>query len=151
MKNQSVINMWNEFCKTNPAAPETYDAWAFGDSKESADELAELVFDGTKTATSSLHLLYELENEELPYVGLHNVILNGKEQAVGIIETTSIELVPFHEVSAEHAYLEGEGDRSLAYWRKVHEDFFARELKGIKREFEEDMLIVCERFKVVYR
>ncbi|WP_406946736.1 ASCH domain-containing protein [Lactiplantibacillus plantarum] len=24
----------------------------------------------------------------------------------------------------DHAYLEGEGNRSLEYWRKVHKDFF---------------------------
>ena len=42
--------------------------------------------------------------------------------------------VPFDEVSKEHAYKEGEGDRSLAYWRDVHEDFFAEEfISAFKR------------------
>lgn len=33
-------------------------------------------------------------------------------------------LVPFDQVSERHAWLEGEGDRSLAYWREVHREAF---------------------------
>lgn len=29
----------------------------------------------------------------------------------------------YADVDERHAYAEGEGDRSLAYWRQVHEPF----------------------------
>ena len=151
MENNSVMKMWQEYQERVGEVRNEYDAWAFGDSKEMADELANLVLAGVKTATSSLYLLYELEDEALPYVGLHNIILNGKGEAVAIIETTSVQIIPYDEVTEEHAYLEGEGDRSLAYWQKVHEDFFKKELRGINRDFAANMLVVCERFKLVYR
>lgn len=48
-----------------------------------------------------------------------------------------------------HAYLEGEGDRLLEYWRRVHEEFFTEELKIIHQEFDTKMELVCEEFEVV--
>ena len=34
-----------------------------------------------------------------------------------------------NNVRAEHAYHEGEGDCSYAYWRTVHDEFFTRKYK----------------------
>ncbi|MEI3611849.1 ASCH domain-containing protein [Pseudogracilibacillus sp. SO30301A] len=150
MKNESAIQLWNEFKKVNPNAPSDYDVWAFGDSKEMADDLANLVLKGIKTATASNYILYDLENESYPYPGLHNIILDGDAEAVAIIETTAVVVVPFDEVTEEHAFLEGEGDRSLNYWREVHETFFNKEFEAIEQEFNDNMLVVCERFNLVF-
>jgi uncharacterized protein YhfF len=151
MSNDSVNQMWEDFKKINPSAlKKNYEAWAFGDSKEMADELAELVLHGSKTATASNYSLYE-ENESVPNVGLHNIILDGCGKAVAIVETTSVEIMPFDEVTEEHAYLEGEGDRTLKYWRDVHEDFFKKEFKEVNQEFHNKIPVVCERFKLLYK
>lgn len=61
-----------------------------------------------------------------------------------IIEATSVDITHYYDVTEERAYLEGEGDCSLAYWRRVHEDFFKKELQEISREFSADILVVCE-------
>lgn len=45
---------------------------------------------------------------------------------------------------------EGEGDRSLACWRQVHEDFFRAELAEAGLEFSPEMPVACEEFEVVY-
>lgn len=151
MKNDSIIQLWEDYCSKNSSAPKTYDAWAFGNSLEMANELAALVLEGKKTATSSLYKLFELGNEVFPYAGLHNIILDGSGKAIVIIETTEVKIIPFDEVSAEFAYLEGEGDRSLKYWQDVHEIFFKRELEGTGMEFDRKMQVVCEKFKLVYK
>lgn len=116
-----------------------------------ADELADLVLKGVKTATASNYILYELEEEKLPHVGLHNIILNGDGEAVAIMKTTSVEVIPFDEVTSEHAYLEGEGDCSLEYWREVHRDFYRKELEEVEREFNYKVPIVCERLNLLYK
>ncbi len=123
-----------------------YDAWAFGDD---ADCLAELVKTGIKTATSSLLLFYELEDEPLPQPGEYNIILDSNDEAVCIIRTTNVYTVPFDQVSEEHACREGEGDRTLKYWRSVHRKFFLEELKEIGKTFDEGLEVVCEEFEVV--
>ncbi len=48
------------------------------------------------------------------------------------------------------AYKEGEGDRSLEYWRKVHIDFLTRELAEINKAFTKKTQVVCEEFELVY-
>ena len=116
-----------------------------------ADQLAGLVIEGKKTATASNYIFYDMEQVPIPYKELHNIILDGSGKAVAIVETTSVNIMPFNEVSEEHAYLEGEGDRSLSYWRKVHEDFFKQELASIQQVFHEQIPVVCERFKLVYK
>ncbi|MFC7321497.1 ASCH domain-containing protein [Halobacillus campisalis] len=151
MSNDSIQEMWKDFKKTHPNAPTDFEAWAFGDSKEMADELAKLVLEGKKTATASNYTLYELDKEPLPHIGLHNIILDGDGKAVAIAETTSVDIIPFDEVTEEHAYLEGEGDRSLEYWRTVHEDFFKKELQEVNLDFHHKIPVVCEKFKVLYK
>ena len=139
--------LWAAFRAVCPDAGEEYEAWAYGDDP---DKLAELTRAGIKTATASAGPLYELEDEPLPEAGEYNVILDSRDEAVCVTRTTRVYTVPFCEVTAEHAYKEGEGDRSLAYWRQVHEDFFRTELAEAGLEFSPDMPVVCEEFEVVY-
>lgn len=142
--------MWKQFVAEKQLAPQmcAYTAWAFG---ASADELARLVLEGKKTATASAYDLYAKSGEPLPKEGEYSVILDGAGEAVCIICTSKVYVVPFCEVSAVQAYKEGEGDRSLAYWRKVHRDFFTRALAEAGLVFDENSRVVCEEFAVVYR
>lgn len=124
-----------------------YEAWAFG---VDADELGRLVRCGIKTATASACPLYEMEGEELPRAGEYSVILDSLEDAVCIIRTTKVYVTPYRDVTAEQAWKEGEGDRSLFYWREVHEPFFRQEMAAAGLTFTEDMGVVCEEFQVIY-
>ena len=139
--------LWAAYKAANPDAGEDYEPWAFGDDP---DLLAELTRTGVKTATSSAGPLYELEGEPLPEVGEHSVILDSRDRAVCVIRTTRVYTVPFDQVTAEHAYKEGEGDRSLAYWRQVHEEFFRAELAEAGLSFAPGMPVVCEEFEAVW-
>ena len=114
--------MWQAYKILNQTIGDKIDAWAFG---VEADYLAELVLMGQKTATSSAFDLYAVGNEPLPKENELSVILDSKENAICIIETTKVEVIPFKEVSEDHAYKEGEGDRRLTYWRELHETSLA--------------------------
>ena len=126
----------------------TYEAWPFG---EAPDKLAELVLQGIKTATCSAYDLYQVNSEPIPKEGDYSIILNSNEEAVCIIKTLKVYIAEFGQVSAEHAFKEGEGDRSLEYWRTVHVKFLAYELASVQRLFDEHTKVVCEEFEVVYR
>ena len=139
--------MWERCFGGSEQINEPYEAWAFGDD---ADRLAELVVQGVKTATSSAYALYEAEGEVLPEAGEYSVILDSHDNARCIIKTTKVYVTSFDKVSDEHAYKEGEGDRSLAYWREVHEKFFTQCLKEAGLDFSPMMEVVCEEFEVVY-
>ncbi len=66
-----------------------------------------------------------------------------------ILETTSVVVLPFEEVSADFARDEGEGDLSLQYWRDVHWAYFERECRKLGQAPSLQMPIVCERFRVL--
>ena len=125
-----------------------HEAWAFG---EAPDKLAELVVQEIKTATCSAYDLYQINNEPIPQAGEYSIILNSREEAVCIIKTLKVYVTEFSNVSAEHAFKEGECDRSLEYWRIVHINFLTNELASVHKTFDENTKVVCEEFKVVYR
>ena len=141
-------DLWEAFVANNNLEDCGYEAWAFG---VEADLLAHLVAIGEKTATASAYPLYELENEPLPKTRAYSVILDSNDNGVCVIQTQKVTVVPFGEVTAEHAYKEGEGDKSLDYWREVHEKFFTECLNEAGLKFTSDMKVVCEEFSVVYK
>lgn len=140
--------LWEAYRFVNPMIGDTYQAWPFG---VEADALANLVVSGQKCATSSLYVAYEREKERLPQVSDYNIILNGRGDAVCIVETIKVSIVPFNEVTEEHAFKEGEGDRCRKTWRAIHRDFFSKELEEFGLHFHEGVLVVCEEFRVVYK
>ena len=140
--------MWERCFGGTEHSDEPYEAWAFGDE---ADKLAELVVQGIKTATSSAYALYAIDGETLPEAGEYSVILDSHDNAVCIIKTTKVYVTSFDKVSEEHACKEGEGDRSLEYWREVHERFFTDCLKEAGLDFSAAMEVVCEEFETVYK
>lgn len=149
MNKEKIHDYWFNFLRDkNSLYYPLGDITLFGND-DMAQELAELVYDGKKTATTSSYELYE-PNEYMPQVGDYNIILNGDGDPVCITETLVTEVIPFKYVSAEHAYHEGEGDRTLQYWRDVHEDFFKQEYQAAGKEFNEDIPCLCEVFKRVY-
>lgn len=145
---------WQRFLDSLPDTankPTVYDADAFGDNPELADELSALVVEGIKTATCDDLWYYEAEDLPLPYVGEWWIVIDGSGLPVAVTETREVEIRRYNEVDAAFAFDEGEGDRSLAHWRDAHKRYFSRTLPAIGREFAEDMPLVCVRFRVAYR
>lgn len=124
-----------------------YEAWAFDGAP---DKLAQLVVSGTKTATCSSRALMDFEGESMPRPGDYSVILNSKGDAVCIIRTTKAYVEKFENVTKEHAFKEGEGDRSLEYWRRIHWEYFSEVMGAVGLSFGEDSELVCEEFELAY-
>jgi uncharacterized protein YhfF len=122
-----------------PAKYQGLRSFAFGDGPKLADELLDLVIRGVKTATCSTE---DEPNTSTP--GEHWIVLDGRGTPRCVIETIEVTYRRFPEVDAAFAYEEGEGDRSLAYWRQAHRNYFGR-----LGRFSEDMMLMCERFRLV--
>lgn len=149
----TVQEFWQEYVDSLPddePRPEDYQAWSFGDTPEMADELGKLVVEGIKTGTASLAWEYAHDDEPIPRAGEHSIVLNGAGDPLCIIETTRVYIEPYDQVGEDQAFAEGEGNRSLEYWRKAHWDYFARRCEVIGRTPGASMPIVCERFRVVW-
>ncbi len=155
MKNDlSYKRIWASFIEANHEYKkrEIKDIYHFCYDESTANELAELVRAGIKRATSSLYLLYGLENNthNIPQFGDLSIITDYYGNPCAIIENTFVEIIPFNKVTVEFAYKEGEGDKSLDYWKRVHKKFFSKELKKYGIDFNENMFVVLEHFEVIY-
>ena len=140
-----VEEFWRRFvAATGIDGPHT--AWAFGSSPEMATELGLLVRDGPKRATASRRSAYDDDGEPLPEPGDLGVVLDGDGRPLCVIRTTAVEVRAFGDVDEEFAWTEGEGDRSLAYWRAAHVEFFATQGVDVTDADE----VVLERFELVW-
>ena len=117
------------------------ESFSFGDSPELADELGALILEGRKTATC-----WPVSQGELTTLGKRMLMLDGSGRPRAVLETVELTKRRFPEVDAAFAYDEGEGDRTLEWWRNAHRNYFGR-----RGEFSEDMTLYCERFRVVER
>jgi uncharacterized protein YhfF len=115
------------------------ETFSFGDSPALADELLALVLEGKKRATCWA----VAEGLKGATVGKSMVALDGKQRPRLVLTTEELVQRRFDEVDGDFAYDEGEGDRSLAYWRGAHKEYFSR--LGL---YEPDMMLWCERFSV---
>lgn len=123
----------------------------FCSDEYNANICADLILRGEKRASCSLEYWYSHEGESMPVVGHLQVVTDWDGTPVCIIEVTSVETCKYNEVTAEFAYEEGEGDKSLSWWREAHWTFFSLECEELGIRPAEDMQLVLERFKVVHR
>ncbi|MGB5819096.1 MAG: ASCH domain-containing protein [Saonia sp.] len=152
MDNATARNMWGDYLDTH-----LEDAFAkapkvihFCDNQKDADECAALVSKGIKKATSHSLLGLQYRKEPLPKLGDFMVITNWAGKAKCIVKTTAVKLKPFFSIDEAYAQIEGEGDKSLDYWKKVHWDYYTRELEPFDRVPRESMIVVCQEFEKVF-
>ena len=115
------------------------ETFSFGDGPDLANRLLELVLAGNKCATCWAESQGLLSAE----VGKLMVVLDGQGAPKAVVKTIELTKRRFDKVDEAFAYDEGEGDRSLAYWREAHKRYFSR--AGL---FEPQMMLWCERFRV---
>lgn len=152
MDNASARNMWGDYLDKHLEdafvnAPKTIH---FCDNEHDANECAKLVVNNIKKATSPSLLGLQLRNEPLPKIGDFMVITDWSGQAKCIVKTTAVKLKPYFSIDQEYANKEGEGDKSLAHWKKTHWDYYTRELNEFNREPRESMIVVCQEFEKVF-
>ena len=142
----AVEAFWSQFTRetgrptasTRPGGSATRRRWP--------TELGPLVRDGPKRATAGLVSEYADGSEPMPAAGEYSVILDGDGAPLCVIRTTAVEMRRFGDVDEQFAWTEGEGDRSLAYWRDAHIQFFA----SIGAPVSDDTELVLERFDLVW-
>lgn len=142
-------DLWKAYVD-NGNKDEKHESWAFCGGGKEADELLTLVKEGKKRGTASSLIAYSVENESVPKVGDKSIILDSKNRAHLIIVTRKVTVTPFLQVHPYHGYLEGEGDRTLKFWREVHEIFFKPDYEAAGKDFDPMGEAVLEEFDVIY-
>jgi uncharacterized protein YhfF len=148
----AVFAFWAEFSRQVGGVDDAlfYEAFCFGDSASLAEELAALVLAGRKRATAGAMWSFEADGKRLPRPGDLSVVTAWDGTPLCVIRSTQVQVMPFDAVPADFAAAEGEGDGSLAFWRRAHAAYFGRECARIGRSFGADMPVCCEHFELVW-
>jgi len=116
------------------------ESFSFGDIPELADALLELALMEDKRATC----WPASQGAKGAEVGKRWILKDGQGRPCALLETVELTRRRFEDVDQSFADDEGEGDCSLAYWRKAHAEYFTQQ-----GTFSEGMELYCERFTLV--
>ena len=150
---KSVHDIWDSYTGANPELGniEMPDYWHFHNNREDANRLAELILTGKKRAMSEPYSWYENGDMEMDKIGAKHIIIDFDGKAQAIIEITSIDTIPFNQISKDFAALDmGTDIEPLKKWKKAHWDFFSTVMKQDGKKPTEEMLVVCEWFETIW-
>jgi uncharacterized protein YhfF len=149
----SVVEMWEGFTNSNSTfkGADIPESFYFHNNKEDANRLADLVLKGKKKSSSSLYFLYEEYNADLPKIGAKQIVTDFEGKAQAVIETTKVDTIPFNKISVAYAEMDmGTQVEPLKKWKKAHWDFFTTVMNEFEEKPTEEMLVVCESFKIIW-
>ena len=152
MTANEIADFWGRYLKSaeKPAGTTFKESFCFGYYEELANELLQLVLTGQKTATTSSYLAYANAGEALPKVGDLSIVTDWSGRPAFVIETTQVLTLPFNQMTFDLCRLEGE-DENLASWQENHRQAFTHSGPEEGYVFTEEMPVVFEVFRVVYR
>lgn len=147
---EDAAALWRAFMALSetPVEARLYDVMTIGETAAMADEGARAVLAGEKTATASLRQAYAVDVP--PPIGSYSILLDGRGRAVGVIQTTRLELKRFDEVDHAFAWDYGAWDRTLATWRARMMSILAAKADDLGFEWDESAELVCETFRLVF-
>lgn len=148
----TIDQFWHDFLiatKQDPSTP-YIETFHFELTEKLANELLELVLIGQKQATASSLYAYSQEGSRMPQIGDYYIVTDWHGLPHCVIETTAVTVLPFKDITYDICKREGEDD-NLESWQRGHRTFFINEGKALGYQFTEDMPVVFEDFKVVYK
>lgn len=143
---------WDDFVKKSGLEDEAKYAGDFGFEARgfAGTERLASVLAGKKTAAFFSYASFAVDNEELPVSDEHYIVLGADREPLCIIKTTSVQVLPYDQVTWEMAQKEGE-DSSLEEWRQKTRENLEEEGDLVGFDFTPDLKLIYMEFKVVHR
>ena len=145
-----TLAFWDKVKRETGVEGAFTDAYGIGDSPELKQELLGLILEGKKRASTTLVRESMLEGWPEPEVGQYNIVLDGNDEPAAVIRTVSVRRCRFIEVDEEHAYWEGEDERTLDAYIREHTKYYTRIGRRLGFEFTPNMEVILDRYELVY-
>ncbi|EOL41643.1 hypothetical protein RV11_GL002834 [Enterococcus phoeniculicola] len=117
----------------------------FGETSKEQDELAGLVEQGVKVATSSLKFFQD-EGLSVPTsIGDKWAIENSLGELICLVEVTAVCYQTFSKIDETFAIAEGDG--SFDRWYSIHSVYYSHLLNKYKQELTDQTILECVYFK----
>ncbi|OJF75776.1 MAG: hypothetical protein BKP49_09935 [Treponema sp. CETP13] len=148
---KTIEDIWNEYLqkfnlpKSTPFAGEC----VFGGDEQESNEITAQVLAGTKQANCAALESYQIDMEPLPAEGNRYVVTNWNGNALCVIETLKVTILPFMEITWEMAQKESYSD-SMALWEERQRQFFEDDADLMGYDFTPDTPVVFEEFCIRY-
>lgn len=145
---------WKEYlvsisAAARPKKPFVYAGYAGG--RKNTDALIRLYRAGKKSAGSGLVADYETAGDPLPKTGDYWILLDSRDRPRFLLKTIRTELNLFGRIPKSVARAEGEGDLSIAHWKKVHARFYYPFLGDWGVDDIDKAVVITEHFEIVHR
>jgi uncharacterized protein YhfF len=145
---------WNDYLARLPSRRRPKKAFveaSFAGGRKITDKLIRLYRAGKKTAGSGLVKDYKTAGDPLPKTGNYWIILDSRERPQFLVRTVRTEINPFGRIPKSVARAEGEGDLSVAYWKRAHGRFFLPSLSKWGISSLDEAEVITEHFKIVHQ
>lgn len=119
----------------------------FGGDEAESNALTAMVLSGQKQANCGSLEAYKIDMEPLPAVGNRYVVTDWNGNALCVIETLKVTIVPFNEITWEMAQKESNAE-NMATWEEIQAQFFEDDGDIMGYEFTLEMPVVFEEFCV---
>jgi uncharacterized protein YhfF len=149
-RRDQIEAFWLDYQRAGQVQVEGFSATAYGHSRALADELAALIRSGDKRAHATLERDFEADGDDLPRVGEHIVVLDGRGTPQAIVRIAHVERRHFNEIDDEFAFECGEGDRTLAWWLVAYRQEFAERAEAQGFQVGERAVLILEYFELVW-
>jgi uncharacterized protein YhfF len=145
---------WNEHLAQLSPALKSRDPTvhaAFAGDRTITDALIRLYLDGKKSAGSGLVKDYLSAGDPLPKAGDYWIVLDNLDQPRCLLKTVRVEINVFRYIPASVAAAEGEGDLSVAHWKRSHREFYLPSLSKWDIADIDEADVITEHFELVHR
>ena len=145
---------WNEYLASVPGSRRPKKAFVYAGyagGRKGTDSLIRLYRAGKKSAGSGLVADYETAGDPLPKAGDYWILLDSRERPQFLLKTVRTELNLFGRIPKSVARAEGEGDLSVAYWKKAHARFYYPFLGDWGIDDIDKAIVITEHFEIVHR
>ena len=143
---------WNSFLeKTNRDKEEKCSGDLFFEGKNFINaELNSIVLTGQKTAFFTTLATFTIDGEPLPVSGELYILVDNQNKPLCVLEMESVNIIPFNEVTWDMAQKEGECS-TFGEWKEKMQEYIEDEGHVLGFDYSEDIKLVFQTFKVIYK
>lgn len=145
---------WNAYLAKLPASrrpKKPFVEAAFAGGRHCTDKLISLYFQGKKTAGSSMVKDFITMGDPLPKVGNYWILLDSRGRPRCLVKTIKTEINIFGKIPRAVARAEGEGDLSVAHWKKVHRKAYLPFAAQWGIDDFEKAEVITEHFEILHK
>lgn len=147
-------SFWNDYLAGISPADRPRKAFveaSFAGSRNATDSLIRLYLQGRKTAGSSLVRDFLTAGDPLPKAGNYWIVLDSRQRPRLLVKTLRTEINLFGNIPRSVVLAEGEGDLSVAHWKKVHRAAYLPHLADWGIADIDSAEVITEHFQILLK